>query len=386
MPNSNEGGSCALRKIACAIFRKARLGGAAALLLLAAGPARAKVLEDVVARVNGKPLLLSEYRKNLRSVLDNYQRTMPGLLRDEEALKEIRAKILDQMVDDELLAQEGEKLGMKVHDREVDKGVEEVQERNFRVDELTGKKRTDSETKAALSSELGKEGLTTEAFRERIRRQVLIRRVIEEKVRPMIKEPDEKRLQTAFDKLKAVATGSTEAVKGLSEETAQAYLAFGFRLRDGTSERVRVSHLLIKTASGASIVERNAALKRAEELKKRVDAGADFAETAAKESDDAESAARGGDIGFILRGWMPPEFEKAAFALPVGETSAPVETSFGYHLIRVAEKKAKEGLSLEKVKTEVSQFLYSLETQTELVSFVKKLRSSGTIEATPPKD
>ena len=385
MPNSNEGGSCALRKIACAIFRKARSGGAAALLL-AAVPASAKVLEDVVARVNGKPLLLSEYRKNLRSVLDNYQRTMPGLLRDEEALKEIRAKILDQMVDDELLAQEGEKLGMKVHDREVDKGVEEVQERNFRVDELTGKKRTDSETKAALSSELGKEGLTAEAFRERIRRQVLIRRVIEEKVRPMVKEPDEKRLQSAFDKLKAVATGSTEAVKGLSEEAAQAYLAFGFRLRDGTSERVRVSHLLVKTASGASIVERNAALKRTEDIKKRIDAGADFAETAAKESDDAESAARGGDIGFILRGWMPPEFEKAAFALPVGETSAPVETSFGYHLIRVAEKKAKEGLTLEKVKTEVAQFLHSLETQTELVAFVKKLRSSGTIEATPPKE
>ena len=196
----------------------------------------------MVARVNGKPLLLSEYRKNLRSVLDNYQRTMPGLLRDEEALKEIRAKILDQMVDDELLAQEGEKLGMKVHDREVDKGVEEVQERNFRVDELTGKKRTDSETKAALSSELGKEGLTTEAFRERIRRQVLIRRVIEEKVRPMIKEPDEKRLRplsTSSRPGHGQHGGGERPLRG----TAQAYLAFGFRLRDGTSSAcVSISH------------------------------------------------------------------------------------------------------------------------------------------------
>ena len=77
---------------------------AAAFLALSAG---AKVLEDVVARVNGKPLLLSEYNKNVRSVLDNYQRSMPQLLREEEVQKEIRKKVLDQMIDDELLAQGG---------------------------------------------------------------------------------------------------------------------------------------------------------------------------------------------------------------------------------------------------------------------------------------
>jgi parvulin-like peptidyl-prolyl isomerase len=359
----------------------------AAAAALAASSAGAKVLEDVVARVNGKPLLLSEYKKNVRSVMENYQRSMPHILQDEEVQKEIRKKVLDQMVDDELLAQEGEKLGIKIHERELTKGVEEIQERSFRVDDLTGKRRSDYEVKAALVSELEKEGLGEEQFRERIRRQIIMRKVVDEKVRPMVKEPDEKKLQAAFDKLKTIASGSTDVVKGMQEDAAQAYIAFGTRMRDLSSERVRVSHVLIKFAAAGpapSMVERNQALKRAEALKKKITEGADFGEVAAKESDDVESASRGGDLGFILKGWMPAEFENAAFALPVGEVSEPIETKFGYHLIRVQEKKAKESLLLEKVKDDIVKFLGSIESQTELQNFIKKLRGAATIEIVEP--
>jgi len=359
-----------------------------ACLALAAADAGAKVLEDVVARVNGKPLLLSEYKKNVRTVMDNYQRSLPQLMRDDEALREIRKKVLDQMVDDEMLAQEGDKLGLKIYQRELEKGLEEVQERSFRLDEATGKRRTDSEMKAALAGELEREGLSGEQFRERIRRQILMRKVVEEKVRPMVKEPDEKRVREAFEKFKAVASGSTDVVKGMPEETGQAYLAFGLRMRDMSSERVRVSHLLVKIQSAGAaptLVERNQALKRAEGLKKKIEGGADFGEVAAKESDDAESAARGGDLGFILRGWMPAEFEKAAFSLQVGEVSEPVETKFGFHLIRVQEKKAKETLTLEKVKDDIARFLENIDSQTELQSYIKKLRSAATIEIVQPE-
>ncbi|MFA6091314.1 MAG: peptidylprolyl isomerase [Elusimicrobiota bacterium] len=354
-------------------------------VLLASVPVSAKVLEDVVARVNGKPLLLTEYKKNVRSVMENYQRSMPQLLRDDEAVKELRGKVLEQMVDDELLAQEGDKLGVKIFQRELEKGVEEIQERNFRTDEETGKKRSDSEMRAALAAELEKEGLNQDQFQERIKRQLLMRKVIEEKVRPLVKEPDEKTLQAAFEKLKAVAS-STQAVKGMPEETAQAYLSFGMRLHDSVSERVRVSHLLVKFSPGASMVERNQALKRAESLRRKIVEGADFAELAAKESDDAESAPRGGDLGFILKNWMPPEFEKSAFSLQVGDVSEPVESKFGYHLIRVQEKKAKDSLSFERVKGDVGQFLYTLSSQTELQSYIKKLRAAATVELTPPAE
>jgi parvulin-like peptidyl-prolyl isomerase len=353
-------------------------------VLLAAAPLSAAVLEDVVARVNGKPLLLSEYRKNVKSVTESWMRGMPQLLREDEAVKEMRQKVLDQMVDDELLAQEGEKLGLKVYARELEKGIEEIQERNFRLDEATGKKRSDGEMKGALLEELKKEGLNEEQFQDRIRRQLLMRKVIEEKVRPTVKEPDDKALQAAYDKLKLVASGSTDVVKGMPEETGQAYLAFGMRMRDAVAERVRVSHLLVKTAPGAALVERNQALKRTEALRKKLVEGADFAETAMKESDDAESAPRGGDLGFILRGWMPSEFEKAAFALPVGEISEPVESKFGFHLIRVQEKKAKDSITFERFKGDIGQFLYNMQSQTALIDYLKKLRTAATLELKAP--
>jgi parvulin-like peptidyl-prolyl isomerase len=350
------------------------------LFLALALPASSEMLEDVVARVNGKPILLSEYRKNVRAVIDNYQRSMPQALRDEEMVKEIHKKVLDQMIDDELLIQEGERMGLKVHSRELEKGIDEVQERSFREDERTGQKRSDAQMRAALLEELRKEGLGEEQFRERIRRQIIQRKVEEERVRPNLKEPDEKRLRAAFERFKAVASGSTDVVKGMSEEEGQATIAFGMRLKDGVSERVRVAHILVKTGPGAGMVARSQALARAQEIKKKLSEGADFGETAVKESDDAESAPRGGDLGFLLRGWMPKEFEDAAFSLPVGDASDPVETKFGFHILRVTEKRAKESLNYDKVKGEMTQFLYGLDRQTELIRFVKKLRASATVE------
>jgi len=92
---------------------------------------------------------------------------------------------------------------------------------------------------------------------------------------------------------------------------------------------VRASHILVVTE------------KEAKQVKARLDRGEDFAEVA-KEVSKCPSAARGGDLGFFGRGAMVPEFEKAAFALEVGEVSGPVKTQFGWHIIMVTDKKSEE--------------------------------------------
>lgn len=357
---------------------------AALAAALGAASASAAVLEDVVARVNGKPLLLSEYQKNLRSVLDNYQKAMPEALKDEEALKEIRNKVLDQMIDDEILAQEAEKKGLKVHPREVEKGILEVQERSFRQDPETGERRDDKAVEAELKKELEGEGLTWDQFSERIKRQLMIRKAVESEVAAKLKDADEKRVKTAFETFKTVVNGSTEPLKGMPDHEASAWGGFAMRLRDTHSERVRVSHILVKAAPGAAMTDKAKALEKAKALKKKLDDGGDFYEVARAESDDQESAPRGGDLGWILKGWMPETFEKAAFSLGVGEVSAPVETDFGYHLVRVQEKKAKEALNFEKLKMPLKEFLYNLDYQRELLAFVKGLRQKAVIESKPP--
>ncbi|HBL17596.1 MAG: hypothetical protein A2X36_08665 [Elusimicrobia bacterium GWA2_69_24] len=353
-------------------------------LALIAPFVQAEVLEDVVAKVNGTSLLLSEYRKNLRSVIENYQHSMPDLLRDEEAYKEIRKKVLDQMIDDELITQEAATLQVKVHDRELEKGVTEVSERSFRTDE-SGRTRSDAEVDKALRDELKKEGITWDTFRERIRRQLKIRKVVEVKVAALVKDVDEKAQRAAFDKLKFVVQGDTSVVKGMEPEEGQAYLAFGMRLKDNHSERVHVSHILAKAAA-PTMVGKTQALEKAKALKKRLDGGADFYVLAQKDSDDLESAPRGGDLGWILRGWMPKAFEEAAFALPVGEVSVPVESDFGYHLIRAQEKKASESLIFEKVQAPVKEFISSIRYQKELLAYVKRLRDKATIELKLPAE
>ncbi|TBR21074.1 hypothetical protein EPO15_11190 [bacterium] len=361
-----------------------RILAAALALGLCAPAASAAVLEDVVARVNGKPLLLSEYQKNLRSVLDNYQKSMPEVMRDTEAVKELQTKVLDQMVDDEILAQEAEKKGIKVHQREVEKGILEVQERSFRQDGETGERRDDKSVEAALRKELAGEGLTWEQFSDRIRRQLLIRKAVEAEVAAKLKDADEKRVKEAFERFKTVVNGSTDVLKALPEAEASAWGGFAMRLKDTHSERVRVSHVLVKAAPDAPMTEKAKALEKAKGLKKKLDDGADFYEAARAESDDQESAPRGGDLGWILKGWMPEPFEKAAFALGVGEVSEPVATDFGYHLVRVQEKKAKEALNLEKLRGPIKEFLYNIDYQRELVDYVKGLRKKAVIESKAP--
>ena len=352
----------------------------AAVLLAGGGLSRAGVVEDVVARVNGKPVFLSEYNKNLREALANYQRTMPQALRDDEMVKELRKSLLDQMIEWELLAQKADEKKIQVHNREIDKGINEVLERSFRVDEVTGQRRSDKEMEDIFKKELAAEGLSEETYRERIRRQTQIRKVIDEEVRANTKEPGEERAKKAFAALESVVRDDTSTLAGMGDDEAQAYVLFGRQIRNAHSERVRVAHVLCKFAAGASMVEKSQALQKAKDLKKRIAEGADFEALATKESDDLESATRGGDLGFILRGWMPPEFEKSAFALSVGEVSEPVESDFGYHLIRVIEKKAKEGITFDKLKPQVSQFVASLDQEKALRTYVKKLREKATVE------
>lgn len=94
----------------------------------------------------------------------------------------------------------------------------------------------------------------------------------------------------------------------------------------GNVMSVRASHILVDTK------------QEAESLKSRIDKGESF-ETLAKEYSKCPSGQKGGDLGFFEKGQMVPEFEKAAFSLPVGKVSEPVQTQFGWHLIKVTDKK-----------------------------------------------
>jgi parvulin-like peptidyl-prolyl isomerase len=121
--------------------------------------------------------------------------------------------------------------------------------------------------------------------------------------------------------------------------------------------KVKARHILIRfkgspvsVRPGQQDLSDEEALAKAQALQAKIKAGADFADVAREESDDASSGANGGDLGLFGHGQMVPSFEDAAFQLKAGEVSDPVKSPFGYHVIQVQERQVK---SFEELKPEL---------------------------------
>ena len=126
-------------------------------------------------------------------------------------------------------------------------------------------------------------------------------------------------------------------------------------------EEAQGSHILIRFKGSSVPLKPNEkdltdeeALAKAQDLRKKILAGGDFAAIAKAESDDAGSAAKGGDLGTFKHGQMVPPFDQAAFSVPVGELSEPVKTQFGYHLIKI---KSRDSKSFETAKAQIEKDL-----------------------------
>ncbi len=147
-----------------------------------------------------------------------------------------------------------------------------------------------------------------------------------------------------------------EAIQALYDERIDQY---------DVPEQARARHILVTvpaTASEAAVEEKRGVV---EELRERIASGEDFAVIAGEVSEDPGSAANGGDLGWFRRGQMVPEFDAASFELPIGELSEPIRTSFGFHLIRVEERKAAETQTLADVEADLAHELMTREIGTE---------------------
>ena len=139
-----------------------------------------------------------------------------------------------------------------------------------------------------------------------------------------------------------------------------------------TPEMVRVRHILIKVEAGASEDDKKNAHKNIEDILNKINSGEDFAQLASELSDDTITKPKGGDLGFVPRGRLVKSFEDVAFTLKPGEVSEIVETPFGYHLIKIDEKKDAGVESFDAVKARLAQKMHQEQVQKELTEFVEK--------------
>jgi EpsD family peptidyl-prolyl cis-trans isomerase len=132
--------------------------------------------------------------------------------------------------------------------------------------------------------------------------------------------------------------------------------------------QMRASHILVKSEDEA--------LKILARIKK----GEDFAKIAEKSSLDTGTAKNGGDLGYFSQGQMVPEFESAAARLKVGEISTPVKTRFGYHIIKVSDKKMGKPIEFEKIKNNIQQRLASEKQKEFFDSYISGLKNQYKVE------
>jgi peptidyl-prolyl cis-trans isomerase C len=144
-------------------------------------------------------------------------------------------------------------------------------------------------------------------------------------------------------------------------------------------EQAKASHILIRfqgstvpLRTGEKDLTQDEALAKAQEIRKKLLAGASFSDMAKAESDDTGSGAQGGSLGTFGHGQMVAEFEKAAFSEPIGQISEPIKTKFGYHLLKVEERKTK---TFEETKDTLTKELKPKAAQ----EAVEEVRKQGNI-------
>lgn len=145
-------------------------------------------------------------------------------------------------------------------------------------------------------------------------------------------------------------------------------------------EMVRARHILIKVDKSASDEDKRKAKEKAEELLKKIKAGEDFAKLASEFSDDPGSKKKGGDLGFFTKGRMVPEFEKVVFSMKPGEISDVFETPFGFHIVKVEERKEAEIEPFDKVKDKAKEMLVGELRKARIEEFIEKAFKDAKVE------
>ena len=289
-------------------------------------------LPDVIAKVNGESVTRTELEDYVRNLEGQAGSPIPADQRDR-----IYRGVIDQLVGYKLLVQEAKARKVVVADADVDARIAEVK-KQFPSEDLFIQTLIDRK-------------MTLDQIKADARRDMSIARLIEAEIAPRV----------------AVKPGQVEEFyKSNPEKFAQ-------------PEQVRASHILIRTEENADAATKAQAKAKAQQILKDVKAGKDFATLARQHSQDG-SAVNGGDLGFFPQGQMVGPFNDAAFSLKPGATSDLVETQFGYHIIRVAEKQPARTVPLEEVRPRIEEFLQHQNRESETESFVKALRAKSKVE------
>ncbi len=247
-------------------------------------------------------------------------------------LPKMKPQILDSIITKKLIDNACEKQKIAVTDEEVKKEIDTIKAmlpKNMKLEDL-----------------MKRQSISQSDFEDEIKQQLKIEKLVG------VTQPDEKEIADFYEK------------------AAEAF---------AHPETVHARHILIKTEATDTDAKKKEKRKQAEDIRKQLKGGADFAELAKKHS-DCPSKENGGDLNEFGRGEMVKAFEDAAFALKDNEISDIVETEYGYHIIQTLSHNPPHKETLDEAKSKIVMRLKMMQLRQKMMPYMEKLRQDANIE------
>ncbi len=286
-----------------------------------------------VASVNGVDLYLNELNQEVQLIapMESFHGGMSA-----EKISEIRQKALNALVDKELQYQDGLRKGVKLDEDTLEQEVRLVESR------------FPSEAKF-------RKALDASGFTEKSLGRYLERNDVSEMMHK--REVDDK-----------AAVSDAEVLEQYTDNSKKYF----------EPVRYRASMILIKVDPSSNDKQKATLREKALELLKKVQGGADFAQVAENESDDM-SRIKGGDIGYFHAGTTEPEFDKAVKSMKVGEIRGPIDTIYGFYLIKLTDKQDAHQLSFDEIKDKIRTKMVEARKKQLFERWMKQLKGSAKI-------
>jgi foldase protein PrsA len=276
------------------------------------------------ATVDGSPILMSDVQSQLDRISAQYK-TAEQKKSFEQQKKQITTQILDLLIDEKVYVIQADTMKITVTDKEVETEVNKTIKR--------------FPSQAEFNKALKDAGMTMDDLR-------------------------------AFTKTRMITDKVNKKIVGtvtVTDKEAKAYYdANPAQFKD--PEKVKVSHILVKTEEEAKAIQT------------QIIDGGSFADIAKEKSTDPASKANGGDLGYIQKGVMVPEFETAAFGMNAGDPPQVVKTQFGWHVITVTDRTAEKQKTYEESKASIDQMLKSQKESTKIKAWLDGVKKKMVIK------
>lgn len=290
---------------------------------------------QAAAVVDGEEIPMSRFNQFVQ--MQQMQYMQQGRQVQGAQLEEVKKQVLDYLIDQEVLFQTAREEGYTADEQNVEQQIQQY--------------KSQSGGEEQFRKALAQQGMTEDTLKKDVQKQLILQKFIKNEFESNVSVSDSE-AQEFYDENPDYFT---------------------------QKEQVQAQHIIIRVEQDAAEEKVEEARKKIEQVQQKLENGGNFANLA-KEYSEGPSSKDGGSLGFIQRGQMVPEFEKTAFDLQPGEVSDIIRTQFGFHIVKVNDRKEEELSPYQEVKADIVNHLKTVKMDKEVQSFLEEKKKDMNIE------